>query len=112
MPLATYTIVLYAVTAAGGPFPMPLPAPSQGTDWVIRDVTFYFPSGSGWYPVIGQASLTVGGNQIAATPAFRTIANTLYRVEDVRQAVNAFSQVAFNANQLGWNLQVTGYAFS
>lgn len=113
MPAIPYTIQLYAVTNAPGPYPMTLPAPSQGTTWVIRDVCFYLPSGSGWYPLFGQASLLVGGNQIACTPSWRTLANELYETRDIRQTVTAVSgPVTFNANTPGWNLTVTGYAFS
>lgn len=91
---------------------MTLPAPTQGTTWVIRDVCFFLPSGSGWYPIFGQASLNVGGNQVASTPAFRTLANTLYEIRDLRQTVNAFTPVQLVANTPGWNLEVTGYAFT
>lgn len=112
MPLATYTIVLYAVTNAGGPFPLTLPAPSQGTSWVIRDVRLFLPATSTWPTVVQQASLLVAGNQVAATPSRATLAGELYSFEDVRQAVNEFSPVTFMAGNLGWNLQVTGYAFN
>lgn len=112
MPIPSYTKQLFAVTNASGPFPMALPFPSVGTVWVIRDVCFYFPSGSGWFPLTGQASLTVAGNQVAATPAFATLANTLYETRDIRQTVEGFTPVQLHANAPGWNLEVTGYAFT
>lgn len=112
MPAVPYTIVLYSVTNASGPFPMFLPNPTQGTVWVIRDVAFYFPSTTGFFPVVAQASLLVGGNQVAATPAYKTLANTLYTTVDIRQTVAGPGSVALGAGGPGWNLQVTGYAFT
>lgn len=112
MPAVPYTITLYSVTNAFGPFPMTLPAPTQGTIWVIRDVCFYLPSASGWLPVAHQASLLVGGNEVASTPPYRTVMSTLYETRDIRQTVFSGEVVQFQAGQPGWNLQVTGYAFS
>lgn len=112
MATPSYTIVLYSVFSAAGPFPMVLPPPTQGVSWVIRDVCFYWPSSAGWYPVVSQARLLVNGLQVAATPAFATIANTLYETRDIRQSVPPSGTVELDGVAQGWNVQVTGYAFS
>lgn len=114
MAATPYTIVLASEDNATGPFPMVLPPPVQGTVWVIRDVTFYFPSSGGWLPAVPQATIAIDGIVVAATPAFRTVADTLYETRDIRQTFEGVSQLSFNtgASTFGWQFRVTGYAFS
>lgn len=56
-----------------------------------------------------QATLLVDGAQIAATPAYETLANKLYEYRDVRQSMLAGSSFELNASAGGWNVRVTGY---
>lgn len=112
MATPSYTKQLYSVTNSSGPYPMTLPTPSVGAVWVIRDVCFYFPNSGGTLSMTGHATLLVGGNQVASTPAYATIQGVLYEIRDVRQTVEASTPVTFVASAPGWNLQVTGYAFS
>lgn len=112
MPTPSYTKILYSVTNSSGPYPMTLPTPSVGTVWVLRDICLYFPPSAGAFSMTGHSSLLVGGNQVASTPIYATIAGVLYETRDVRQTVEASTAVQLVASAPGWNLQVTGYAFS
>jgi hypothetical protein len=109
MPSTAYTIVLWETTNMGFPFPHNLPSPPAGFVWVVRDVTMRFQGTSRWPQSPDQGRLLVDGQQLAATPAYQSVAGVLYEFRDIRQTLTSGSSVTFNANQAGWDLRATGY---
>jgi hypothetical protein len=109
MPSTSYTIVLWELHNIGFPFPHNLPSPPAGFVWVVRDVTLRFQESGGWVPATLQGVLLVDGQQLVATPAYRTVGNVLYEFRDIRQTITSASSVTFQAQVAGWDLRATGY---
>lgn len=112
MVATAYTIVLWELRNVGFPFPSPLPSPPAGFLWVIRDVTIRYANPGGWLTRPFQASVLVDGQVLVATPAYRTLMSELYEFRNVRQTVNTFNTLQFNALQAGWDTRATGYQLS
>lgn len=109
MPTSAYTLELWALFNATGPYPIIGPSPPAGFIWVVRDVVFQFPLGSGYWPIEGHATLSIGGFPIAGTPIGRSFANRVFRYGDLRQTVGQDDIMEFTAASDGWNMRVAGY---
>lgn len=109
MPTSAYTLELWALSNATGPYPIIGPSPPAGFIWVVRDVTFQFPLGSGYWPIEGEATLSISGFPIAATPPGRSFANRVFGYRELRQTVGTDDLLEFTAGSDGWTMRVTGY---